>query len=243
VLTIDENKSANPQAEDGHLDIANELAEAFFNLQLSGNQWRILWVIFRQTYGWHKKTDRISVSQFERKTGLKRRHVVRALNDMVERKIITKNDTTFISTYGFQKDYLKWKPLPKKTPITKNDTKTITISGNHKRNSKENTTCRSQKPIDSGVKSVLVYWGEIFLQETGEPYAFSFGKDGKIIKDLLRVHSPELLQEMIRAFFRDERCKQRGLDIGIFRQEINRLVGLRAMDPLEQARREAGFKK
>jgi len=106
---------ANPQAEDGHVDLANEIVEEFYNLQLSGNQWRLLWVIIRQTYGWHKKTDRISISFFERRTRLKRRHVVRALNDMVERKIITKNDTTFISTYGFQKDYSKWDSLPKKT--------------------------------------------------------------------------------------------------------------------------------
>lgn len=107
--------SASPQAENGHIDIANEIAEAFFQLQLSGNQWRLLWVIFRQTYGWHKKAARISISYFERKTGMKRRHVVRALNDMTERNIITKNDTSFITTYGFQKDYTKWQPLPKKT--------------------------------------------------------------------------------------------------------------------------------
>ena len=106
---------ANPQAENGHIDIANELGEAFFNLQLSGNQWRILWVIFRQTYGWHKKADRISISYFQRKTGLKRRHISRAIKDMVGRKIVTKNDTTYISTYGFQKDYSKWELSPKMT--------------------------------------------------------------------------------------------------------------------------------
>ena len=104
----------NPQIEDGHIDVANELAEAFFNLQLSGNQWRILWVIFRQTYGWKKKTDRISITFFQKKTRLDRRNIVRALNAMVERKIVVKNDNTFISTYGFQKDYSLWKPLSKK---------------------------------------------------------------------------------------------------------------------------------
>lgn len=108
---------ANPQAEDGHVDLAHEIIENFYRLQLSGNQWRVLWVIVRQTYGWKKKADRISISFFEKRTGLKRRHIVRALKDMVEREIIAKNDTTFISTYGFQKDYLKWELLPKKTYV------------------------------------------------------------------------------------------------------------------------------
>jgi hypothetical protein len=48
----------------------------------------------------------------------------------------------------------------------------------------------------------------------------------------------ELLQDTARTFFRDERCRQRGLDIGIFRQEINRLLGMKSMDPLAQAKRE-----
>ena len=162
--------SASPQVEDGHIDVANELGEAFFKLQLSGNQWRVLWVILRQTYGWHKKVDRISITYFERKTELKRRHVVRALNDMVERKIVTKNDTTFITTYGIQKNYLKWKPLPKMTllsdcskdkampvvdkplpkmTVPKNDTKTVTKIGTHKRNSKEKDILSGKPDGDS----------------------------------------------------------------------------------------------
>lgn len=94
---------ASPQVEDGHVDLANEIIEQFLKLQLSGNQWRILWVIFRQTNGWYKKTDHISVSQFERKTGLKRGHIVRALNDMIQKKIITRNDTKTVTNFGTHK--------------------------------------------------------------------------------------------------------------------------------------------
>lgn len=139
---------ANPQKEDGHIDIANELAEAMYQLQLSGNQWRLLWVILRQTYGWNKKIDKISISFFQKKTRLKRRHISRLLKDMVKRKIITKKDNDFIVSYGFQKNYEFWQlspkiaslkiPSPKKTAtITKNSTKTITKIGAHKRHSKE----------------------------------------------------------------------------------------------------------
>lgn len=102
----------------------------------------------------------------------------------------------------------------------------------------KNTTLSGKKTPDSRVKEFFDFWGDAFLQETGQPYVFSFGKDGKLIKDLLKVHPPEVLHDTARHFFKDERCKQRGFTIGIFFQEINRLLGMRAMDPLEQAKRE-----
>ena len=114
--------------------------------------------------------------------------------------------------------------------------KQLTANKNDK--NEKNFIGRSQKETDPGVKEFLNYWGETFQKETGQPYVFNFGKEGKLIKDLLQVHSLEALQEMTRAFFKDEQCKRRGLTVGIFFQEINRLFGLKAMSPLEQAKRE-----
>jgi len=113
---------ASPQAENGHIDIAHELAEAFYKLQLSGNQWRLLWVILRQSYGWKKKQDRISLTFFKKRTGLDRRNISRELKELVLRHIIVKNDDTYIISYGLQKDYRKWiyKPLSKMTTVFKN---------------------------------------------------------------------------------------------------------------------------
>ncbi|MBN2180140.1 MAG: replication protein [Deltaproteobacteria bacterium] len=107
--------SGTPQLENGYMQIANEIGEAFYRLQLSGNQWRLLWVILRQTYGWKKKTDRISISSFQKKTGLDRRHIGRALKDLTKRRIIIKDDSTLIISYGLQKDYTKWQLSPKMT--------------------------------------------------------------------------------------------------------------------------------
>ncbi len=104
------------------------------------------------------------------------------------------------------------------------------------------TTLSGKKTLDPRIRQFLDYWGEIFLLETGQPYVFSFGKEGKLIKDLLAVHPLDLLQDMTNAFFKDERCRQRGLDIGIFKLEFNRLLGIRAMDPLVQARKEMGMR-
>ena len=151
----DETRIASPQAENGHTDIANEIIEAFYKLRISGNQWRILWVIIRQTYGWKKKTDRISVSFFQKKTGLKRRHVSRALKTLNERKIITKNGASSISIYGFQKDYTKWELSPKKVTARVVSPKMATKLSPKMVHTKENKKKLSLREISDEI-SVLV---------------------------------------------------------------------------------------
>ncbi len=132
---------ANPQIENGHIDIANEIAEALAKIQLSGYESRVLWVLWRKTYGWHKKTERISISQFSEATKIPRRHIHRTLHRLIDRNIVTKNGNSFITKWAFQKDYSKWKlvtkngdtikPLPKMVTVPD---KLVTKNGAHKRN-------------------------------------------------------------------------------------------------------------
>jgi len=98
----------SPQLENGFTRLANELLEALARINLSAYEWRTLVALWRKTYGFQKKEDRISVSQFQKVTGLDRRHQVRALSSLERRKIIVKNDNGFIHSYSFEKDHSKW---------------------------------------------------------------------------------------------------------------------------------------
>lgn len=110
--TTDENESgASPQIEDGHIKIANEIGEALARFNLSAYEYRILWVIWRKTYGWHKKRDWISITQFQGATGLKRRHVSRTLSKLIKKNIVTRIGDTRNVSYQFQKDYTKWRDV------------------------------------------------------------------------------------------------------------------------------------
>ena len=109
---------ANPQKEDGHIDIANETAEALMKIQLNGYENRVLWAIFRKTYGWHKKEDWITNTQIAEMTNIAESHISRTIKMLMNRKIVTR----FGKKLSFQKDYEKWKKLPdlvssKKLPI------------------------------------------------------------------------------------------------------------------------------
>ena len=99
---------ANPQVEDGHIDVANEIAEQLAKTYLSSVESRILWVIMRKTWGWHKKRDRISYSQLEEATGLNRRHIAPALKRLIARLIVTQTGNGHRLEYGIQKNYELW---------------------------------------------------------------------------------------------------------------------------------------
>jgi phage replication O-like protein O len=110
---------ANPQAENGHIDIANEIAEALMRTNLNSYQWRILWAIWRKTYGWHKKDDIIPVSQLCKATGIRHGHVSRTLKELELMNMITRTQlgTRQKVKIAFQKDHEKWKPVPNRVQV------------------------------------------------------------------------------------------------------------------------------
>jgi phage replication O-like protein O len=101
-------KTESPQAENGHIDIANELAEKLSSYHLSGNEWMVLWVVFRKTWGWHKKEDKISLTQFEKSTGLSRPSVSDAISKLVGKRVLLANKEKHINVYSFNKLYSQW---------------------------------------------------------------------------------------------------------------------------------------
>ena len=103
---------ASPQKDKGYTSIAHELLEAIIRTQLTTNESKVLWTIIRKTYGYQKKTDGISLSQFQQATGLHRPSVHRALKYLKSRNIIQIERLSFknrtVLFYSVQKDYEKW---------------------------------------------------------------------------------------------------------------------------------------
>ena len=112
---------ASPQLKDGYITIANEIMEALANTRIPGEARQVLDVILRKTYGWNKKEDEISLSQFKKATGLLSPNIIRARGKLSKMNIISviQKDNTDTTTYRFQKDYTKWKPLSKKITLSK----------------------------------------------------------------------------------------------------------------------------
>jgi phage replication O-like protein O len=95
---------ANPQTENGHTDIANELLEAIIQISLSDYEHRVYWAIIRRTYGWKKKMDWINNFQISEATGILPCHISRTLKKLLEKNIVLKDGKQF----GINKDYDTW---------------------------------------------------------------------------------------------------------------------------------------
>jgi phage replication O-like protein O len=134
---------ANPQKENGHVDLANEIVEVLAKTNLNKYEVRYLWVLWRKTYGWHKKDDVISNSQFVEATGIKKQHVWRTEQRLLARNIVTRIGYKL----SFQKDYTRWSELPTQVTVTRRGNKVtnsgipvtytgikVTCTGGHKRN-------------------------------------------------------------------------------------------------------------
>jgi len=114
---------ANPQKEKGYTAIANEIMDALCRTRIPGEARQVLDTILRKTYGYNKKEDWISLSQFHQATGLKKPSIIRALKKLISMKIIIKKDNGEIVLYRFNKNFDEWKPLTKKKTFTKKLTK------------------------------------------------------------------------------------------------------------------------
>lgn len=96
---------ANPQTENGFTKIANEVFEELVKTALLGSEFQICFFVIRKTYGFNKKEDRISLTQFEKGTNLSRPTVVKSLKNLVSRNILKRSESLI---YKFNKDYESW---------------------------------------------------------------------------------------------------------------------------------------
>ena len=220
---------ASPQKENGFIPIANAIAEALGRINLSAYESRILWIIFRKTYGWNKKEDKIALSQFKTETNISIPHICRTLKKLVAKGIITQIGNGYYVRYSFQKNYEQWKSLPKQAILPKLLPKqaiTTAYLGNKLLPKQADT--KDIKDTIQKTNTAMSYFYSSYKQVFGKDYIASFGKDGKIFKELSHLIPNEELKALIDEFFKseDEFIKKAGYTIGIFKSQLNKLRNL-----------------
>jgi phage replication O-like protein O len=138
---------ANPSLKNGYISVANELVEVFARSSIPGNEMRIIWVLWRKTWGWSegvrkKDWDWISYSQFEKMTGMKHMSVGKCLKSVVGKRLLLKEE----NRYKFNQNYNEWLVGKKLPPVVKRllpsrqtATEISRQTATHKRNKDTNT--------------------------------------------------------------------------------------------------------
>lgn len=114
--------------DDGYTRLANDLYEELIGADLTRNQAKVAHAICRKTYGFNKKSDRISDSQLSELTKLPRQKVNKAKNELIAMNVIVRIGHEI----GPNKNLSEWKIEYHQNSdtvtetVTKNVTKTVT---------------------------------------------------------------------------------------------------------------------
>lgn len=99
------------QLENGYTKIANELLEEVAKRKFNGTQYRILFVVWRFTYGFKRKQHDLSLNFISQATGIEKARIKKDLNKLIESKVIKViEEATFNRTrvIAFNKNYSEW---------------------------------------------------------------------------------------------------------------------------------------
>ena len=91
--------------ESEFLQAPNALFENLARTYLSPNESKIIFFIIRKTFGWHKESDWIALSQIEEGTGIVKPNICRSIKSLKRKNIIVRTGKRRI---GLQEDYTKW---------------------------------------------------------------------------------------------------------------------------------------
>lgn len=125
---------ANPKLENGYTRIAHELLEQIVLADFSGAEFKILFAIVRQTYGYQKKSAPISRTQFSQMCGLHEITVSKTIKGLIEKRVVEE-----VKSPGFAKC--------REVALNKNYTEWVVkrLSGSQKERGSQMTTPRGSQ--------------------------------------------------------------------------------------------------
>lgn len=105
-----EISKVNPQRENGHRRISNEVFQALIAAKLSGAVYQILLVVIDKTWGYEKLHSYISFSQIRKAANLSQQSVSKAVQSAEKLRIIVveRDGTGKGNKYLFNKHYDTW---------------------------------------------------------------------------------------------------------------------------------------
>ena len=103
----------NVQLENGYTAVANEILEKIAQVKLSPTQYRIIFVVWRFTYGFRRKEHSLSLSFIAKATGCDKRQIQREVSELIKDRFLIQKSVKSVRVIRFNKHYSQWfKGLP-----------------------------------------------------------------------------------------------------------------------------------
>ena len=128
-----EKSKVNPQRENGHRRISNEIFQALIAAKLSGVIYQIIPVVIDKTWGFDKQYSYIPFSQFKKAGNLSQQSVSKAIQSAEKMRVILveRDGTGKGNKYLLNKHYDTWLTSQ---PLQANDTFPTEKNINNNRN-------------------------------------------------------------------------------------------------------------
>ena len=148
--------NGTPQLENGYLRIANQLYEQILLADFSKRELLTVMAIIRETYGYGRKSHRISGTQVGRMTGIARESAARTIACLIRRQVVTNQPHDGYNILTLNKNFRQWLPSEgsdKSSLVTKrhaasDKTTTKLVTKRHTtKDSKDNSKDKAQAPV------------------------------------------------------------------------------------------------
>ena len=170
-------------------------------------------VVIRKTWGFNKKEDWISISQFVELTSKSRKQIIEDIKKLVKYGLLVKSTTLVKST--LHSSVVQPTKLVKSTTPTIDNTKdTIT------KDIPANKLQVSKKPSNNANLNEVVS----FLEETLSTKIVNWGKQAKALSDMLKVgYTKEQIKKTITYMAtKDDFFSEKGFDLTTVSNQISR---------------------
>lgn len=206
--------------------------------RLSGGSLKVLLAIVRKTYGFQKRSDKISFRTLRELTGLSRDAVNHAIKDLGPFLTVTHGRKGVPTLEGVNEyalnlnvetgELVRNSDQSENRTSQKNRQEQVRKSDSSKPNSSKPNSARPKRAStadpDPRVKTLLSGFVDKYLARVGTPYVVVTGKDPNLLKGLLiRGYDVPAIEAAMDSYFANDFYSKIGFDIGGFRQSYNRL--------------------
>lgn len=97
-------RAGDPDLKDGYTRIANELLEAIYQRKFTGQEYSVLMVIMRFSYGFNRKYAPLTLKDFKKEVGIDRGHSCEIITALRKKGVVKRT----VEGLGIRKDYRSW---------------------------------------------------------------------------------------------------------------------------------------
>lgn len=199
---------ANPQLEEGYTSIANEILYELCKISFNGTELKVIICIFRYTFGFRRKSHKLSASFIAKWINCDSRSVKRALKTLQEKKIIicvNSEQKGVTSELMFNKNYEQWVTGDNLVTSDKIVTSDKGVTRPVTEPSPEPVTRLSHKKRKKENKNIKEKYYDDFFEKVWKTYPKKLGKSAvtKQAKKELYEAGEDVVLEAINSYVAD----------------------------------------